>query len=386
MPVCSTGNCTWPAYSSLGICTQTKEVTDLRDKVCEPCKGKNLTVAAKQCHRACDMPSTFLNVTALKSNTLQKYSTSGIPTNVSTSLAFPEIEWPIADVMMAYRNNFSFIGDESNRTFESIFYFCVQEFETKETNGRFETVMTKVGARTSNKTINDGANARVDESPQLTVRLENRDEPAFVIEPEAVFSVSTAMWQAFKGGMGFDGVVTPTSEVGRVLGTIVDQGPKQSERKPNQYDKLPGIMENIAIAMSNDLKQTPGNGTAVLRHEGTAYSLEIYIKVTWPWLSLLFVTVLLSILLLAMTMIRSMSTRTRVWKTSSLPVLQILSQGVRGDMGVPNRVGASEERAEVRVELEQRQGGYEKRREFAGDRGIRYKLKYRLWCITYRLR
>ncbi|KAF2475904.1 uncharacterized protein BDR25DRAFT_253533 [Lindgomyces ingoldianus] len=362
-PDCSTGNCTWTNYKSLGICQETKDVTKQRDSICSPCTGKNAS-ATQSCHYACDMSTTFLNVSALRSQTLTRYSTEGLPENVSLSLGFEDIVWPVADVLMNYRNNFSSVGekpDKSTSMYETVFYFCMQEFSSGEESGRPMTRMVNSTKRTTNRTVEAIGN-RYTFMPQLTIHDDNTKEGEtgeYTVEPEALLALSIAMYKAFQGGVSWADIITGTTEVGRVLGTIVDQSPKPTSRAQNDYTKIPEIMENVARALSNDLKIHPGNGTKVVVHDGTVLALESYISVTWPWLSLLFATVPLSILLLGLTMIRSANTHTTVWKTSSLPVLQILGQGVRGDLGKVEGIGKMEMRAEyVKVELEQRGGGW----------------------------
>ena len=78
-----------------------------------------------------------------------------------------------------------------------------------------------------------------------------------------------------------------------------------------------------------------GSGVApsTIYVSGTSYSVETFVHVKWPWLSLLIGLVGASILFLLITIIHSAISRVEVMKSDALAAVTILSPEARSYMG-----------------------------------------------------
>lgn len=76
--------------------------------------------------------------------------------------------------------------------------------------------------------------------------------------------------------------------------------------------------------MTNAIRAS-GGGVPML---GTAYELSTFVHIRWAWITLPALVVLMTGAFLAAAMLRSRSTRTRLWKSSALAML---FHGLDGD-------------------------------------------------------
>jgi hypothetical protein len=87
---------------------------------------------------------------------------------------------------------------------------------------------------------------------------------------------------------------------------------------PWLYPNISRHMERMAIAMTNTLRSSASRTML----EGKAYQREPYITIEWAWLSFPLVLLVLSLVFLVSTIIRtSGDTATGIWKTSAMPAL-----------------------------------------------------------------
>lgn len=73
--------------------------------------------------------------------------------------------------------------------------------------------------------------------------------------------------------------------------------------------------------------------TAPASQTGAASTMEIYFQVTWPWLIVPILSILLTLLLLVLTIRRSRRHNIPPWKSSQLAALQALNPGIRARLG-----------------------------------------------------
>jgi hypothetical protein len=95
--------------------------------------------------------------------------------------------------------------------------------------------------------------------------------------------------------------------------------------------------------MSNAIRAS-GGGVPIL---GTAYEMGTYVHVRWGWITLPAIVVLMTGAFLAAAMLRSRTTRTRLWKSSALAML---FHGLDGD--TRRKALGSDSLRQVKVKLE----------------------------------
>ena len=76
-------------------------------------------------------------------------------------------------------------------------------------------------------------------------------------------------------------------------------------------------MDNMALSLTNYIRQNEHS----VQVQGESQSIEVYVKVSWPWLILPATLVLLSAVLLGLSIISSMGKGVHKWKSSALAPL-----------------------------------------------------------------
>jgi hypothetical protein len=80
---------------------------------------------------------------------------------------------------------------------------------------------------------------------------------------------------------------------------------------------LPDLSDGLAKTMTNAMRAS-GGAVPVL---GTAYERSTYVHIRWGWIALPAIVVLMTGAFLAAAMLRSRTTRTKLWKSSALAML-----------------------------------------------------------------
>ncbi|KAI4924173.1 uncharacterized protein J4E92_007254 [Alternaria infectoria] len=116
-------------------------------------------------------------------------------------------------------------------------------------------------------------------------------------------------------------------------------------------------MEGLASALTNVMRSNSKSNEALL---GEAYNLEKFVHINWPWLIFPLLLLLLSLVFLVATIIKtSNDTDTGFWKTSAMPTLMYgLPQDMRKDsISTTSSDGASHhDPRKVRIRLLPKQG------------------------------
>lgn len=95
-------------------------------------------------------------------------------------------------------------------------------------------------------------------------------------------------------------------------------GMNDLQAAPALANSVDGTLTSLAESMSHAV-QAQGFGSTLLSLQ--AYQNDVYVHVEWAWLTLLFVVVVLSCVLLAVTMFESRWQRSITWKSSTMPLL-----------------------------------------------------------------
>jgi hypothetical protein len=115
-------------------------------------------------------------------------------------------------------------------------------------------------------------------------------------------------------------------------------------------------MERLATAMTNVVRSAPSR--TVL--EGSSFSKETFIFITWGWLAFPFALLLLSLVFLGLTMVKtSRDGAIGVWKTSAMPTLiSSMPRDVQKELSFSRTHGSASRKAprKIRVKLLPDQG------------------------------
>ncbi|CAN9102278.1 unnamed protein product [Alternaria alternata] len=113
-------------------------------------------------------------------------------------------------------------------------------------------------------------------------------------------------------------------------------------------------MERLAYAMTNVMRSAPGQDDVA----GAAWDKETYYSVRWEWLAFPLLLLVLSLVFLVSTMVKtSRNTGTGIWKTSAMPTLiYSLPKEAQAQFAKPSTWNSTQETKKVRIKLLPRTG------------------------------
>ncbi|ERF71653.1 hypothetical protein EPUS_00642 [Endocarpon pusillum Z07020] len=323
---CPTGNCTFPEYASLAMCSRCRGVTSSIKDVCVPV---DTTRIGDNVPNNCTMQATLPNGLTMRniySEARKNYSTYNNYMNTSTNESLNEKTstgfWNLVNLTILIANLNTQSSDSSDydlmyrnpTAFDCGFYFCVQKYWGKVSNGVFsEYILANfTGGETSyhRRKGGGGENWIVNVSKG---HLPSASNLTFSVDDESANALLFYLGNLFKGNGSTNcdsGVPSFSSDVMEV---IFLKGPSN----------VPQIMANVATAMTNNLRlksETVAIGTAIV--------LETYIHVRWLWLLLPLIMVSLATILLALTVWQSRRWDIPNWRSSALAAMM---HGVQED-------------------------------------------------------
>lgn len=92
--------------------------------------------------------------------------------------------------------------------------------------------------------------------------------------------------------------------------------PKMLQSGLNAASDITATMDRVAVAMTNTLRDFSN-----LTVQGQSGSMELYIQISWPWLALPVLSVILETILLISVITVTRKHRLPIWKTSELALL-----------------------------------------------------------------
>lgn len=324
-PECSTGNCTWPNFSSLGVCSTCVDST--ADII------SNCSSNATSCNYT--MPGTISPVIATSAgmatviNITTYYNTTGAAENVPTynsTLARLSIMLATGSV------------DYNISSYTCSLYVCSRAYEASMENGNlteqvlatypndsttaeeaestvvFEEsdVYSDTYAGPSNVTINPGTDSDVWDATA----------PSMGMLTLTLYALSSYMQTLFVGsGTGSVGENSFKMDTQQVLYLAHQEAEQTQQVLPAEEGYAVGyVMKSIATSLTNTIRSdAQSKGTAGL--EGEAWTVTTYVLVDWDWIALPAIVLALSFVQLAVVMYKSWSSQIPYFKSSTLPAL-----------------------------------------------------------------
>ncbi|OHE99659.1 hypothetical protein CORC01_05017 [Colletotrichum orchidophilum] len=291
---CRTNNCTWDDFTSLAVCVDMKNVTDLLKTDGDPFEeGTNST-----------LPNGL---------TLQRsYGYGNL--NISSG---PSLSYNNTDIMAAKIWNFFVLYGPRLRATEIMLHWCVNTYRvTVEEN---LPVTQRVASYTNpNKgevfveNYNTTRNATYLTSPDNPGKKFVADgmgpgEIAQILDSTLSGTYINTGGYNFQNGTQIYGTALSRAEIGI---NAVNESQKLDDAL---FTTLRNLTENIASGLTNALLFD--------NVSGSAWQEEIFVSIRWPWLTLLAAQVGLSILTLVIVMIETAGLDIEIVKGSPLPAL-----------------------------------------------------------------
>jgi hypothetical protein len=330
---CPSGNCEFPTYASVAVCSKCQDITSAIDNICVPLNKTRLppemggsSSGPYNCTIQATLPGglhlanglayalnngyryNFLNMTTSST----RARVTGIPFE---DRSFADTTLMIANVSLLNRTilSSSDIYDlmlNNTLAFNCSLSFCLQAYTAKVTDGVFTEIpgeeMTVVA-----DFVGDNRALHVPAD-----RLSPGANSTFGLGQQFEVAVESSFQTTFNGSGTGNADTTDTEFSSDLLASLFYSGP----------DRIPETMRNLATSMTNNMRL---QSSAVVL--GTALDAQLYIHVRWVWLSLPLIMVIGSIVFLLLTVWQSRRWGIPSWRGSALATM---AHGVYGgDVG-----------------------------------------------------
>lgn len=342
---CSTGECTWEPYNTLGVCNECADLSHLIEFAClesqidwtsDIMDGASATYPKRQ---TCGY---YMNTTSSDPMLMTGYEAhSGynetllgrtLPLNLPTnhrqgyfngSIMFKDIGAPIVDAVYVFtpgghdavKRNTTPIARECNLR------WCVQQVNSTVHAGVLhETILSTIDNRTVQPYAyyEDWSDWVMNyyNDPRITVSSTNESYGPETNDTAALVTLS--FFASMRAMFTFHNVTTGNlmryTELGSEKTFTVSS---DHTFWANPYN-VSTHFDNIAKALSRVVRVS-GNGTEEVK--GDALGPQTYVMIRWEWFSLPVILLGFSLVFLVSVMIQCRSNEVKIWKTSALAVL-----------------------------------------------------------------
>jgi len=306
-PQCPTGNCTFPNYASLGICSQCRNVSSLVGKRCvnyDESYASPVGFNSKGCINQTSLPNGLFLQYAKKIHYIAMYArgSDGV-LNTDKLDGYQESIVNISVLVLNTKNpSQPDLSGLQNATgvlaYDCVLSLCAKTYSGRVSQGRFtEDVQNEVYVR----------DMFTVQSPNVTIPQGNLPAGS-----NLTFGISR------KASMGLNGIVEKqlNGTGGIVSASEIWDTDVVNAIFVNGATNVNQTMANIATAMTNNMRRK--SGTVVL---GQALTSETYIHVRWLWLLLPLAMMILATVFLVLTIQQSHRWGIPSWRSSALAVM-----------------------------------------------------------------
>lgn len=308
---CPTGNCTWPTYSTLGVCHQCQDVSYLLQYICKNNTSLNSPSGELESTSPCGFKvnNTFIagwsgspgfrQVTSLSTIIVDTFESPPEFAPFFNSTSFSNATLPIADFYVGFTPGgpSAVLRNQTPVLVECLLTWCAKTLETQFSNGLLQenvvnTVTIQPGTRDENGSTESiaslGSNSTFEILNQTTQLLRDwilNDLPPYLYQdPDFDFVSSAGIWQFH-------------------------------QEAPYAFEPH---LDDITRAITNDMKSRAAGTTPII---GTAWEIERFVSIRWAWITLPVASHTGSLILIWATIWKSHKSDARVWKSSSLAIL-----------------------------------------------------------------
>ncbi|KAI9756988.1 MAG: hypothetical protein M4579_003646 [Chaenotheca gracillima] len=304
-PSCATGNCTWPLFSSLAMCSECADITDTIQGCGEDKDGDCEATLPHGRNRIQPIDISSMNIS--------------ITTNASQSAKYAKTN-PAPVLTLTQMLN---LGGKITAS-ECILYYCIQTYNASVTNGDLTQKVVKTWHNTTGQHLDSTSIISVHNvSPVYqNSTLTPPADPDFNIRGDTTYTISGITVTAFSSYLAtlFNGTVHRESLGSGIFSSDVIQALYTTP--------IADTMANLATSMTNNLFVDSGD-PVVPRQAGASTSMETIVHVRWGWLALLPALVLLTLIFLLFAMLSTSRRHAPLWKSSPLA---LLFHGLEGEI------------------------------------------------------
>ena len=300
---CSTGNCTWPRFLSLAICSH-----------CQKIQVHNTTIPEQ---------ATVLST----SNGLAIYL---IP---DTYAVLSSGQLPVSDLGYIDNTiaNLTVLGSSEPSAYECTLFWCVQEIKASVSDGIYdeEVLTTWSDASLQNLGCDPNSHPYCEPTDLLgsdkfsLIGYPNNSTPS---APNFSLGIATQVTFGTYLSNLFTGNVTSTETAQDLgfssdfMGALVPSRSSGAEDSGTNLTNVPELIRNLSQSMTTRMRQSAVSDPAA-QIIGDAYALEVFVQVRWGWLTLPLVLLLLTLYFLLASIRESKKANVMSWKSSSIALL-----------------------------------------------------------------
>ncbi|KAI9711687.1 MAG: hypothetical protein M1828_001798 [Chrysothrix sp. TS-e1954] len=342
----TTGNATFEAFTSLGVCAS---VADVTSSIVRSCTNKTELsgIADRRCSYtvpALRRNRPLANVRARPGHLSTLYIGASFyqPLDLTDAQIGP-INEALTEFYVIYVNDLSQVGSTSKdidftgqvRALKGDLRLCAHHYTSSMQFGVTRTILE---AQDRQLVWSHGFVPIGDTNQGGYTSSVPGTSETFYMEPDAMDGLSA--WLNSTGLTGTALMQPPPPDSGAVVeysapadfSTIPVKavavhlyGSEDGTQVSDGVGALTKFLDNIAMSMSN--------ATELAQQMGGVYTTEIYFDVSWPWLTLPIVSVVITLALLVLTVRQSRRNGIPAWKSSQLAALQALNPRVRSKLG-----------------------------------------------------
>ena len=310
---CTTGNCSWPDYTSLAVCAACADLSH------------RLTVSTSASSNGSSEASAPVVAYKLPNGLqLETYEgQEGIQMTVNNSLqlgnpepnsiAFQTHNSTLLDLFVIAVDNESTIDGYNQYgpyASECILEFCVQDFTAEETNGTFIETRNGKGLPIEYYTLTP---------PKVEAEIDDGGNYQRTYQGNTYrvgYNTMNSFWSYLPGL--FYGTVSWVNTLSPVPTFPNDVTQAIWRHLKEQPLTLDAMFQNIEQSMTRAIRTQPS--TSII-HQGHAMVQQSIIRVQWPWIALPVAMLILVLLFLVIAAMRTRLAGLEPWKESSLAVL-----------------------------------------------------------------
>lgn len=277
---CPTGNCTWPAFTSLAVCNRCLDITNEIEKSCNETGSCVLSLP---------------NGPMLTGSGQINLSVANI------SLSLMDIQ-PSVSRFSSLRSK---KGGESDHAsaIECALWYCVNTYTASVVDG---ILKQEIHSSWRNDSALPSQSSDLIYHPSTQFTNNTGNSSIFRVTHIAARSMNKFMSELFtgSGGVSSSGAAF-TSDINQALYTT---------------DNITAVINNLAISMTNNILQQ-NDSISTPDWKGTAWTSQTYVHVRWAWFTFPATIVVLSLALLLGTILETRYRDVMVWKSNNLALL-----------------------------------------------------------------
>ena len=309
---CPTGNCTYPSFASLAVCSSCQNVSSLLQYTSEPNRlGTVYNYTLRNGHQLAGAQSSlaYLNITASG----DAYRTLELNSDDLSLLNSPAT---ITNVSMIIGGNLS--EPWAQTAWDCVFSFCAKSYNASESLSLFNETPLDVfdeikpalrplpPSQSSANYTPLYAGTRIFDVPSTHLTTIGQQNRTFTFNPTAQFALQSSLQKTLTSQM-----------MQNVQGEYVFTNGIAQGFYYNGLQNVAATMDNIADALTNAMRMSSGQ-----QIQGIALTVQAHIQVQWWWLLLPLVMGALGVIFVGLTAWRTRIVGIPSWRTSILAVME----------------------------------------------------------------